>query len=488
MVNGAVAEVLAPLGVPFAGLAIDSREVRPGDLFLALPGDSADGRRFIAQAIASGAAGVAWESRDFAWNATWRVPNVPVAGLRERVGEIADAFFGHPSRHMTMVGVTGTNGKTSCSHWIAQAFSSLGRKAAVIGTVGSGFPGELAAARNTTPDAVSLHRQLADLLAQGARACAMEVSSHGLDQGRVNAVAFDTALFTNLSRDHLDYHGSMEAYGAAKARLFQWPGLRHAVLNLDDAFGRRLAESIDRTRTSVLGYGIGRGDIAGHNLALTTRGLEMDVATPWGKARLTSPMLGEFNASNLLGVLGVLLGAGVPLPAAIDALARVHSVPGRMQLVREAGAPLVVIDYAHTPDALEKALGALRRLLPAGGRLFCVFGCGGDRDPGKRPLMGEVATRLAHHAVVTSDNPRSENPRSIIDAIVAGAHPNYSTEPDRAAAIAHALYDARPGDVVLVAGKGHEAYQEVEGVHLPFDDAEVARELLRRLPGGARHA
>jgi UDP-N-acetylmuramoyl-L-alanyl-D-glutamate--2,6-diaminopimelate ligase len=488
MVNGPVAQVLAPLGARFTGLAVDSREIRPGDLFLAVPGESADGRRFISQAIASGAAGVAWESRDFTWNREWNVPNVPVPGLRERLGEIADAFYGHPSRHMTVVGVTGTNGKTSCSHWVAQALCSAGRKAAVIGTVGCGFPGELVAARNTTPDAVSLHGQLAALLAQGAQACAMEVSSHGLDQGRVNAVEFDTALFTNLSRDHLDYHGSMEAYAAAKARLFQWPGLRHAILNLDDPFGRRLAESLDRARTSVLGYGFGRGEIAGHDLVLATSGLEMDVDTPWGRARLASPMLGEFNASNLLGVLGVLLVSGIPLSGAIDALGRVRSVPGRMQLVREAGAPLAVIDYAHTPDALEKALVTLRRLLPAGGRLFCVFGCGGDRDAGKRPLMGEVATRLAHHAVVTSDNPRTEDPRSIIDAVVAGAHPNYSIEPDRAAAIALAIQQARAEDVVLVAGKGHETYQEVQGNLLPFDDAEVARELLRRRAGGARHA
>jgi UDP-N-acetylmuramoyl-L-alanyl-D-glutamate--2,6-diaminopimelate ligase len=488
MVNGPVAQVLAPLGTRFTGLALDSREVRPGDLFLALPGEAADGRKFIPQAIAAGAAAVAWDSRNFTWNREWSVPNLPVADLRAQLGEIADAFYGHPSRHMTMVGVTGTNGKTSCSHWVAQAFDSVGRKASVIGTVGSGFPGELQAAKNTTPDAVSVHRQLAALLAQGAQACAMEVSSHGLDQGRVNAVEFDTALFTNLSRDHLDYHGTMEAYGAAKARLFQWPGLRHAVVNLDDPFGRRLAESLDRSRMAVLGYGMGRGEIAGHNLALTTRGLEMDVRTPWGSARLASPMLGEFNASNLLGVLGVLLGVGIPLADAIEALAKVRSVPGRMQLVREAGAPLVVVDYAHTPDALEKALGALRRLLPAGARLFCVFGCGGDRDPGKRPLMGEVATRLAHHAVVTSDNPRSEDPLAIIQAIVAGAHPNHSTEPDRAAAIAHALYEARVDDVVLIAGKGHETYQEANGVRLPFDDAEVARELMRRLPGKALHA
>lgn len=488
MLNDRVAQILAPLGLKYGGLALDSRKVRPGDLFLALPGELADGRRFIPQALAAGAVGVVWESRGFEWNREWGVPNLPVADLRSRLGEIADAFYGHPSRHMTMVGVTGTNGKTSCSHWIAQAFTAVGRKAAVIGTVGTGFPGALQPAGNTTPDAISLHRELAAFLADGAQACAMEVSSHGLDQGRVIAVEFDTALFTNLSRDHLDYHGTMEAYAAAKARLFQWPGLRHAVVNLDDVFGRRLADSLNRSRMAVVGYGMGRGEIAGHGLSLSTRGLEMDVRTPWGDAHLASPMLGEFNASNLLGVLGVLLGVGIALPEAVEALAKVRSVPGRMQLVREAGAPLVVVDYAHTPDALEKALGTLRGLLPAGARLFCVFGCGGDRDPGKRPLMGEIVTRLADHAVITSDNPRSEHPMAIIDDIVAGAHPNHATEPDRAAAISHALYDSRPADVVLIAGKGHETYQEIDGIRLPFDDAQVARELMRRLPGRVGHA
>jgi UDP-N-acetylmuramoyl-L-alanyl-D-glutamate--2,6-diaminopimelate ligase len=238
----------------------------------------------------------------------------------------------------------------------------------------------------------------------------------------------------------------------------------------------------------VLGYGIGHGEIAAHNLDLSTRGLRLEITTPWGAARLASPMIGGFNASNLLGVLGVLMSTEIPLQDAVEALAHVESVPGRLQMVRVAGAPLVVVDYAHTPDALEKVLQTLRDLLPAGARLHCVFGCGGDRDPGKRPLMGEVATRLADSTVITSDNPRSENPRAIINDIAAGAHPNYSVEPDRAAAIARALHDAGPQDVVLIAGKGHETYQEIGDRRLPFDDTTVARELLHRLSGQVGHA
>jgi len=485
--HGFAASLLGKLGVSIDGLVLDSRKTKPGDLFLAVPGEQADGRKFIPQAIAAGAAAVVWESRNFEWNREWQVPNAGVPGLRDRLGEIADEFHGHPSRDLWMTGVTGTNGKTSCSHWIAQCLSRLGRKSAVIGTIGSGFPGALQSAANTTPDAVALHAQLAALVAEGASACAMEVSSHGIDQGRVNGVEFDVALFTNLSRDHLDYHKTMEDYAAAKGRLFRWPHLQHAVVNIDDSFGRELAASIDRTRIKVLGYGLGRGEIAGHKLDLSTRGLTLEIETPWGAAHLESPMLGGFNASNLLGVLGVLMSADVPLQDAVDALKHVQPVPGRMQMVREGDAPLVVVDYAHTPDALEKILETLRALLPPGARLLCVFGCGGDRDAGKRPLMGEVATRRADHAWITSDNPRSEDPQSIIRDIVAGAHPNYSVEPDRAAAIAHALSAAQPEDVIVLAGKGHEAYQEIGGIRLPFDDAEVVRELLRRLPGQVQH-
>jgi UDP-N-acetylmuramoyl-L-alanyl-D-glutamate--2,6-diaminopimelate ligase len=308
------------------------------------------------------------------------------------------------------------------------------------------------------------------------------------NQGRINGIEFDVALFTNLSRDHLDYHKTMEDYGAAKAKLFHWPHLTHAVVNVDDPFGREIAESIDRSRVNVLGYGFGKGEIAGHRLDLSTRGLKLEITTPWGPAQLSSGLIGKFNAANLLGVLGVLMTAEISLQDAVDALAHATAVPGRMQMIRLQDAPLVVVDYAHTPDALEKALRTLRDLLPAGARLHCVFGCGGDRDPGKRPLMGEIATRLADRVIITSDNPRSENPHAIIQDIVAGAHPNHAIEADRSSAIFRALQAAAPQDAVLIAGKGHESYQEIDGERLPFDDVQVAREGLRRLnadPGDA---
>jgi UDP-N-acetylmuramoyl-L-alanyl-D-glutamate--2,6-diaminopimelate ligase len=476
------------LGVYIGGLAIDSRKIKPGDLFLAYPGRRADGRAHIAQAIAAGASAVLWDSSGFHWDAAWRVPNLGVADLRSHLGEIAARFFGNPSHDMWLAGITGTNGKTTCSHWIAQSLTRLGRKTAVIGTLGSGFPGELDVAVNTTPDAITLQSQLAALRASGGTGCAMEVSSHGIDQGRINGVEFDVALFTNLSRDHLDYHKTMEDYGAAKARLFRWPQLKHAIVNVDDRFGRELAESIDRSRINVLGYGFGNGEIAGHRLDLSTRGLKLEITTPWGPAHLTSRLIGGFNAANLLGVLAVLMAADVSLQDAVDALAHVEPVPGRLQMVRMPSAPLVVVDYAHTPDALEKVLRTLRNLLPPGAKLHCVFGCGGDRDPGKRPLMGEVATRLSDRVIITSDNPRSEDPSAIIEDIVAGAHPNCAIETDRSSAIFKALQSAAPDDVVLIAGKGHETYQEVGGQRLPFDDVQVARESLNRLTGVPRHA
>ena len=479
---------IGALGVPVTGLAVDSRKVNPGDLFLAYPGEHADGRRFIEQAIVAGAVAVLWDSRGFQWNSGWTLPNLGVPELRAHLGDLASHFHGHPSRHLWVAGVTGTNGKTSCSHWIAQSLSRLGCKTAVIGTNGSGFPGALEPALNTTPDAVMLHARLADFRMHGAQACAMEVSSHGIEQGRVGGVEFDVALFTNLSRDHLDYHKTMENYAAAKAKLFHWPQLKHAIVNLDDSFGQQLAGSIDRSRVNVIGYGLDRGEIAGRRLDLSTRGLKLEITTPWGAAELESPMIGGFNASNLLGVLGVLIASDVPLQDAVEALSRVEPVPGRLQMVREPGAPLVVVDYAHTPDALEQALETLRATLSRDGRLHCVFGCGGERDPGKRPLMGETVTRLADRVVITSDNPRSENPRAIIDEILAGAHPNYAIEVDRATAILQAISGAAPQDVVLIAGKGHETYQEVGGRRLPFDDAEVAREILQRLPRRVGHA
>jgi len=465
---------LQQLGMRITRLASDSRRVVPGDVFVAIPGDHVDARKLIPQAIAAGAAAIIWEANGFNWDPAWRIPNLPVHNLREQIGVIAAHVYGEPSRQLWLAGVTGTNGKTSCSHWIAQSLTQLGNRAAVIGTLGNGFPEALSEPTHTTPDAISLQQQIAGLVAQGASHLAMEVSSHGLDQGRVNGAAFQAALFTNLTHDHLDYHGDMEQYGRAKARLFHWPGLRHAVINLDDDFGVQLAASLDRSQVDVLGYGLGKGEISGHRLDLSKRGLTLEIETPWGAGLIRSRLLGGFNAANLLGVLGTLLAAEVALDDATRVLEQVEPVAGRLQMVRRPGCPLVVIDYAHTPDALEKVLETLRGVLGTEGRLICVFGCGGDRDPAKRPLMGEIATRLADLAVVTSDNPRSEDPAAIIDQVIAGAHPNYWTDPDRAAAIARAIREAGEQDVVLLAGKGHEIYQEIAGRRLPFSDARVA--------------
>jgi UDP-N-acetylmuramoyl-L-alanyl-D-glutamate--2,6-diaminopimelate ligase len=471
---------LAARGVVVRALATDSRRVRPGDVFLAFPGERVDGRDFIGQAIALGAAAAVCEAEGLAWRPEWQVPHVAVRGLAALAGPLAAHAYGHPSRTLWVAGVTGTNGKTSCSHWIAQALTRCGRRTALIGTLGNGFPGDLEPATHTTPDAVTLQAALRRYLDAGAEAAAMEASSHALAQDRVAGVQFDTALFTNLTRDHLDYHGDMERYGAAKAKLFAWPGLAHAVVNLDDAFGRELAARIDRRRTRVLGYGVGHGDIAGHAIDLSTRGLRLEIRTPWGAAALRSRVIGGFNVSNVLGTLGVLLTADVGLAEAVRALEEIEPVAGRLEMIRAPGRPLVVIDYAHTPDALEKVLETLRELVghDSGARLVCVFGCGGDRDPGKRPLMGEVATRLADLAIITSDNPRSEEPREIAAQIAAGAHPNFEIELDRAAAIARAVSLAGPADVVLVAGKGHEDYQEIAGQRLPFRDGDVVRAAL----------
>ncbi len=476
------AAALAGLGVAVTRLTADSRKVRRGDTFLAYPGETQDGRRYIPDAIAAGSNAVLWESASFDWNPAWRVPNLAVENLRGKAGVIAEQVYGFPSRKLWMIGVTGTNGKTSCAQWLAQALTGIGKKCAVLGTLGNGFPGELDPSPNTTPDALALHEQLSLYLAAGAQCAAMEVSSHGLSQGRVNGVHFDVALLTNLSRDHLDYHGDMASYAAAKAGLFSWPALKFAVLNLDDPFGAELAAKLGCSGVQVVGYSLeGKRDNAHHlvlarGLSLSAAGIEFEAVTPWGAARLASPLLGRFNAQNLLGALAALLTGGVALDAAIAALQRVETVAGRMQRLGGGGKPLVVVDYAHTPDALEKVLQTLREIAPA--KLICVFGCGGGRDKGKRPLMGAAASRLADEAIVTSDNPRHEAPGAIIAGIVEGMGANYHIVEDRALAIEEALRRAAPDDVVLVAGKGHEDYQEIGGRRLPFSDVEVAARLL----------
>ena len=476
------AALLAKLAVPVTRITSDSRRVERGDAFAAYPGTLRDGRAFIAEAITRGAGAVFWDPSGFVWDRGWKIPHLPVEQLKARLGALADLVYGRPSRELWMVGVTGTNGKTSCAHWIAAGLDAAGRRAAVLGTLGNGLWGTLEEAPNTTADAALLHETLRTLRAQGAQSVTMEVSSHGLDQGRVNAVAFDVALFTNLSRDHLDYHGTMAAYGAAKAKLFAWPDLQVGVVNADDAFGQSLIDGSRAAGRKILTYGFGAADIVGTRLTAGTSGLAFAVTTPWGKGEIHTPLVGAFNAANLLGVLAVLLVSGMGIEQAVALLARVEAPPGRMQRLGGDGAPLVVIDYAHTPDALDKVLTALRPAVGSGGELVCVFGCGGDRDRGKRREMGRVAARLADRVIVTSDNPRSEEPEAIASEIVHGirdtGNRRYSVEFDRATAIARAIGEARRGDVVLLAGKGHEPYQEAAGIRHPFLDADHAARAL----------
>lgn len=463
----------------YTGITADSRRVKPGYLFLAYPGVQSDGRNYIAQAIEAGAIGVMFDDADFTWQENWRVSHQGVRHLKQAVGAMAADFYRQPSRKLNVVGVTGTNGKTSVSHWLAQSLNYLGQKTAVLGTVGNGFINATSAASNTTPDAILLQAMLAEYLALDAQAVVMEVSSHGLDQGRVNGVEFDLAVFTNLSRDHLDYHGSMEAYAQAKQTLFSWPSLKCAVINSDDAFGASLLAKLKAESKPALSYGFSAAaDVCASQLSLHEAGLSMQVTYKQSRAQLHAPVLGRFNAYNVLAVLTALLAMDVSLAEAMTALGQLQSVPGRMQQCGGGDLPLVVVDYAHTPDALEKVLMTLREQAPQ--QLICVFGCGGERDAGKRPLMGSVAAALADQVIVTSDNPRGESPQAIIAEVVRGISGSYQVEPDRALAIKRAIQSAQPGDIVLLAGKGHETYQEVAGVKQPFDDVEQARLALEQ--------
>jgi len=463
-------------GVKATSLAIDSRHVTAGDIFVAMPGHRVDGRTFVADAVARGADAVIYQAGT---PLSLQVPAVAVDDLAALAGEIAHLVYGKPSEQLWLAGVTGTNGKTSVSQWIAQALTAVGCPCAVVGTLGSGFPNHLTESVNTTPDAVSLHRELAGFVGQGAVACAMEVSSIGIDEGRVNGVGFDAAVFTNLTRDHLEYHGDMEAYAAAKERLFEWPGLSAAVVNLDDPLGARLAAKL-AGRVNTVGYtleGSTGGDrvLAARDIAMSGAGLAFTV----DGVRFEAPVVGHFNVANLLAVIGALLVGDETLADIAEALRGIEPPPGRMQAVGGDGLPLVVVDYAHTPDALDKALAALRHVAETReGRLVCVFGCGGDRDPGKRPLMGAVAERLADRVLLTSDNPRNEDALAIIETIAKGMSRRPEIEPDRESAIRRAVREAAAGDVILVAGKGHEPYQEIAGVRRPFSDLALARETL----------
>lgn len=484
-------------------LTLDSRRVLPGDVFLAIKGGSTDGRDYIARAISQGARAVIYEARQadaaLPLAAGAGVPMLAVEDLASQVAALAAAYYGHPSRHLKIVAVTGTNGKTSCSQWIAQGLQMAGWKVAVVGTLGARVLGEPESAIRTgltTPDAVALQSMLARFVRQGVQAVAMEASSIGLDQGRMDELAIDTAVFTNLSQDHLDYHKTMQAYLQAKLRLFRWPGLRSAVINADDdasglvgaalsAQVERLDYSLDSSMDEGSGAAQAPATLRASDIAVQSGGMSFAIALGAQRATVSVPMIGRFNVSNLLAVVGAWLALGLSFEQALDLAARLSPVAGRMQLVSEPGKPLAIIDYAHTPDALRQILATLRPAAQQrGGRLWVVFGAGGDRDAGKRPLMAAIAEELADHLVLTSDNPRSESPFRILSDLRAGLHREpWLTEQDRGLAIERALAAAGPDDLVVIAGKGHEQYQEIGGQRLPFSDLEAARQALaQRLP------
>jgi UDP-N-acetylmuramoyl-L-alanyl-D-glutamate--2,6-diaminopimelate ligase len=482
-------------------LTLDSREVRAGSLFFALRGQRAHGLEFVADAVTRGASVVLWDPHDEPQGlpsaalesaAVFAAPvfAAPVPNLRQLLGRIADRFFGWPSSHLRIVGITGTNGKTTCAYLLTQCLERLKSEAAYIGTIGWGRIDALEAPTHTTPDVVSVHRQLAKLRALGVRDVAMEVSSHALDQGRIDGVRLHCAAFTNLSRDHLDYHPSMQAYGAAKARLFDVADLQHIIVNVGDDFGREFAQGYGG-RVPLTAVWVGAGDsgwladrsLHAREVAVDLHGISMLLDGSFGECQLATKLLGRFNAENSVIVLGCLLSLGASLAEAAAALAQCTAPPGRMEVVEPAvrGKPLAVIDYAHTPDALAKALGALRE--HCSGALWCVFGCGGDRDPGKRPMMGAIADELADRIIVTDDNPRSEDPQAITSGIIGGITVHgVRVIHDRGEAIAAALQEAGAVDVVLIAGKGHEDYQIYGDTRRSFSDR---REVLRYLGAAA---
>ncbi len=467
----------ATLEVVIEGLSLDSRSVGQNQAFIAVGGETTHGMKHVLQAEARGAAVVIHDG--LADIPALSIPAVEVPQLGDRLSALAARFYHAPSEHLTLAGVTGTNGKTSVAHFIAQAWQRDSGDAGIIGTIGYGPLNKLKSAAMTTPDPISLQAMLAGCLDQNIEKVAMEVSSHALDQGRCDDLAFDAAIFTNLSRDHLDYHGSMEAYEEAKRRLFTDCMPRFAIINHDDAAGKALSRHVAQS-TQVLSYGTnGSTELRASILAMDSSGITLSIASPWGGGELHTGLMGAFNVSNLLAAAGTLALLGMPWNRVMHQIEIMRAVPGRMHcLGGEPSQPVVVVDYAHTPDALEQALLALRAHLH--GRLICVFGCGGDRDTGKRPMMASVAETLADRLVLTSDNPRSESPQQIIKDMMTGLTDPARAEVvlDRDDAIRQAILESHAGDIVLIAGKGHETWQEAGGLKIPFSDEDSVRSAL----------
>lgn len=480
--------------IGISGMSLDSRILKQGDLFIACAGYQSHGLEYIDNAIANGAEVVLAEvcsnwlpEKITELSREKNIVIVPVGALSESVSLIAGRFYGNPSQEFPMIGITGTNGKTSSSLFVAQAFSAS-KKVAVMGTIGNGFPGELMPSTHTTMDPVSVQATLAELHRRQADMVVMEVSSHALHQGRVADVQFDIAVLTNFSRDHLDYHGTMADYAEAKSLLFRMNNLKSSVINADDDLGQRLIAEMRTSPARVVAYGASAIDvdkvdawIRADNIRMLPDGVAFDVLSSWGRASVSLGLIGRFNVQNAMVALAVMLECGMDFNQAVANLQKLENVPGRMELIAKAQGPSVVVDFAHTPDALEQVLKSLRAHVD--GKLYCVFGCGGDRDKGKRPQMGKVAESLADVLVLTSDNPRSENPDTIIEEIKQGLEfaDKAIVEPSRAQAIQLAIHSAARGDVVLVAGKGHEAFQIVGDLKLPFSDQQQVRSALEAL-------
>lgn len=475
-------------------LQTDSRKVKAGDAFIAWPGAATDGRAYVAKALEQGAAAVLVEAdglEAFAFNSA---KVAALKGLKAATGLIADQWFAHPSGEMDVLAVTGTNGKTTTAWWLAHALSKVELNTrtgcALVGTLGVGVPPALESTGMTTPDPVLLQRVFRNYADAGLAACAIEASSIGIVEHRLDGSKIRVALFTNFTQDHLDYHGSMDAYWQAKAQLFDWPGLQSAVVNIDDAHGAKLWAKLQAKPLDVWSVSIqGPARLQAKDIGLGDEGLNFTVLEAGHSLRMNTRLVGQYNVSNLLGVLATLRSLGLTLEEAVAACADLEPVPGRMQQIAKPDMPLIAVDYAHTPDALEKALRALQPAAQQrGGKLWCVFGCGGDRDNSKRPLMGQAAQANADAVFVTSDNPRSERPESIIDQILAGVEPGQTlhVQADRAAAIAEAIARADARDVVLIAGKGHEDYQETKGERHPFSDMAEAHKALAAREGKIR--
>jgi UDP-N-acetylmuramoyl-L-alanyl-D-glutamate--2,6-diaminopimelate ligase len=475
-----IIDVTVSSNVMVNGLSLDSRGIKPGNLFFAYQGVAHDGRKFINQAVEQGATAILVDQDESQLDTSFFVSRsnnhsnlltpiiIPVRELREKVGLIASRFYDYPSSKTTIIGITGTNGKTSICHLLAQSLQLLQQKVAIIGTLGNGVLGQLKDSANTTPDALVLQQTLAEFVEQGMQYVVMEVSSHALDQGRVVGVEFDYVVFTNLTRDHLDYHHTLEEYAAVKKKLLDFPELKAAVINIDDAYGAKWAEEY-REKLPVYTYSIEGCEPAVcrdaiHRVSTNDRGYKL---------------LGQFNRSNLLAVTNVLQLLGFSSDKIHNLIPKLEPIKGRMQTLGGGEQPRVVIDYSHTPDSLKQALCALRPHCQ--GRLICVFGCGGDRDRGKRPQMASIAEQYADQVIVTDDNPRYENSALIIQEILTGfEHPEkVKIESDRKKAIALAISQAQRHDIILLAGKGHETYQEIQGKRLPFDECMILKELLR---------